>query len=129
MAAYEPLAGTSQAKRSFTLKCNWCKEFGHNKRHVREVQSRVAEEAAFHLAEAWVFHLTKEADLLVEGVALHLADEALYLGEAEAEAEKTVHLIFQVGQTEELLHLGETKDIPSGRGRGSSGRGISPGNV
>ncbi|KAH7865072.1 hypothetical protein Vadar_001871 [Vaccinium darrowii] len=31
-AANEPAAGTSESKRSQTVKCTWCKEFGHNKR-------------------------------------------------------------------------------------------------
>ncbi|KAL7218385.1 hypothetical protein ACSBR2_011617 [Camellia fascicularis] len=66
------------------------KDLGTIRGHVREVQSGVAEETAFHLAEAWVLHLTEEADLLVEE-ALHLVEkadllayEALHLGEVEA---------------------------------------------
>ncbi|XP_028056708.1 GPI-anchored CFEM domain protein A-like isoform X2 [Camellia sinensis] len=31
-AAHEPPAGTSQTKRSSTLRCKWCMQFGHNKR-------------------------------------------------------------------------------------------------
>ncbi|KAH7862304.1 hypothetical protein Vadar_002703 [Vaccinium darrowii] len=31
-AVDEPAAGTSESKRSQTVKCTWCKEFGHNKR-------------------------------------------------------------------------------------------------
>ncbi|XP_028095926.1 protein SPT2 homolog [Camellia sinensis] len=31
-AAHEPSAGTSQSKRSSTLRCKWCMQFGHNKR-------------------------------------------------------------------------------------------------
>ncbi|KAL7178411.1 hypothetical protein ACSBR2_031537 [Camellia fascicularis] len=97
-AAHEPPAGT--------------------RGHVREVQSGVAEEVlhltnevdlwadevAFHVADAWVLHLTKDADLWAEEATLYLADEALHLGEAGA-----VHLIFQVEEVDEALHLREAE--------------------
>ncbi|CAL5421041.1 unnamed protein product [Camellia sinensis] len=57
--------------------------------------------------EAWVLHPIEEVDLLVEETTLHLADEALHLGEAEVE--ETVHLIFQVGEADEALHLREVE--------------------
>ncbi|KAL7209671.1 hypothetical protein ACSBR1_031265 [Camellia fascicularis] len=39
-ASHEPPVGTSQAKRSFSLKCSRCKEFGHNKRTCQKGPAR-----------------------------------------------------------------------------------------
>ncbi|KAL7251764.1 hypothetical protein ACSBR1_013593 [Camellia fascicularis] len=43
-AAHEPPAGTSQSKRSSTLRCKWCMQFGHNRRTCQRgpVRGRVS---------------------------------------------------------------------------------------
>ncbi|CAL5426871.1 unnamed protein product [Camellia sinensis] len=103
--------------------------------HVREVQSRVTKEAAFHLAEACVLHLTKEADLLAKEATLHLVDEALHLGEV-GPRKQFIYIPSGRGKGDTSSGRGRGRgstlsDIPSGRGRGrgSSGRDISPENV
>ncbi|CAL5353149.1 unnamed protein product [Camellia sinensis] len=105
--------------------------------HVREVQSGVTKEATFHLAEAWVLHLTKEVDLLAKEAALHLVDEALHLGEV-GPRKQFISIPSGRGRGDTSSGRGKgrgrgstSSDIPSGRGRGrgSSGRNISPENV
>ncbi|CAL5424591.1 unnamed protein product [Camellia sinensis] len=94
---------------------------------------------AFHLAEAWVLHLTKETDLLAKEAALHLVDEALHLGEV-GPRKQFIYIPSGKGRGDTSFGRGRgrgrgrgstSSDIPSGRGkgRGSSGKDISPENV
>ncbi|KAL7219522.1 hypothetical protein ACSBR2_012558 [Camellia fascicularis] len=104
-ATHEPSVGTSQAKSARNL--------GTIRERVIEVQSRVADEAALHLAEAWVLHLTEEtkaeAEAEAEAWVLHLTEEA----EAKAKA-WVLHLAKEAKKAtlhlaEEALHLEEVE--------------------